>query len=382
MVICVIKRSAFFNILDPFFLHIKSYSPCSYYERLARDLLRLSFYTPCIYLPYTFRSFVIIYYIPYTYCIKYSSYKKPLPIQTMALASLPPDTHQQHWRPSSGSSPTTAKRRYPGHSNNNAFTKHNQAPQRRPHVRVIASTPRRRQYPHASYRPLWAGPDDAEDGLRLAADPNVVLPGDTPRLERQEAFRAPEHHLSDAASDAELYRLGLLYDDDGARGPAFSLDIIAHPEPAYAVRPPRRPRLRRAARSAVGTPVLGRDLSSESLGAAGTAPAARGVDTGEYRAPEEAKRGSQPLTVIYEVVEGSTHSAAEPIARAASEIPDLVSDLEEGEDGCGDDWAILEQEEEETLGADTDAGIRVEAVDAAAAASATGDAWIVLGDGS
>ncbi|KAK8848904.1 hypothetical protein PGQ11_015384 [Apiospora arundinis] len=89
-----------------------------------------------------------------------------------------------------------------------------------------------------------------DDGIALARS-DVPLPGDggrrtKPRLERQEAFRGPSvggFVSSDdvVESDADLYRLGLLYDDDeGNQGSGFSLDAIVHEEPLYVVRLSRR----------------------------------------------------------------------------------------------------------------------------------------------
>ncbi|KAH6654657.1 hypothetical protein BKA67DRAFT_535968 [Truncatella angustata] len=87
---------------------------------------------------------------------------------------------------------------------------------------------------------------DGEDGAALARS-HVWLPSDgcrqKPKLERQEAFRVPETvYMSDIVeSDADLYRMGLLYDDDHARGSGFNLNTIVHSNIVYEVRPARRP---------------------------------------------------------------------------------------------------------------------------------------------
>ncbi|KAK8092052.1 hypothetical protein PG997_002413 [Apiospora hydei] len=107
---------------------------------------------------------------------------------------------------------------------------------------------------------IGGGIDDQDDHLSLARS-NFRLPGDgcrnnnnnvKPRLERQEAFRGPSVGGGFVSSDdvvendADLYRLGLLYDDGAGdeenRGAGFSLDAIAHDEPLYAVRLSRRKR--------------------------------------------------------------------------------------------------------------------------------------------
>lgn len=88
---------------------------------------------------------------------------------------------------------------------------------------------------------------DGDDGAELARS-HVWLPSDghrrKPRLERQEAFHVPEMIFrSDAVQDdAELYQLGILYDDEQLRGAGFTLDSIAHIEPTYEVRPAKRAR--------------------------------------------------------------------------------------------------------------------------------------------
>lgn len=72
-----------------------------------------------------------------------------------------------------------------------------------------------------------------------------------PSLERQGAFRdatTTKRRMSvDAPSDdAELYRLGLLYDNEHACGAGFGLDTIVHDEPLYSVSvAPGRSRSRR-----------------------------------------------------------------------------------------------------------------------------------------
>ncbi|KAK7918235.1 hypothetical protein PG985_010109 [Apiospora marii] len=90
-----------------------------------------------------------------------------------------------------------------------------------------------------------------EDDLSLARS-DVPLPGDggrdgksTPRLERQEAFRGISvgggfvSFDNVVENDADLYRLGLLYDDGDKEG-NFHLNDIVHDEPIYAVRLSRR----------------------------------------------------------------------------------------------------------------------------------------------
>ncbi|KAI1088211.1 hypothetical protein F5B19DRAFT_26011 [Rostrohypoxylon terebratum] len=260
---------------------------------------------------------------------------------------------------------------------------------RRP-TRVNKTRVRRRK-PLPS-RSAWGYGD--EDDRRLAADPSVILPSDRrpkkPRLERQEAFREPNVQLfhSDAVDDdAELYKLGILYDDEHVRGSRFNLDTIVHSEPVYSIRPAKRARKQRR-----DTSYLHLDLSFASLGS--------DTDLQHYLAPELALLTPPPedppttegrlgddstsartyrdavLSTIPELPESSIHSLDELLMKRAW-FPDLIPDAEtdeEEEDGDNQDWALLETAEI-LSNADIDAPTED-------AASATGDAWIVLGDGS
>ncbi|KAI1413656.1 hypothetical protein F5Y13DRAFT_189091 [Hypoxylon sp. FL1857] len=243
------------------------------------------------------------------------------------------------------------------------------------------------------------GPDD-EDGRRLAADPNVVLPSDhipgKPQLKRQEAFRKPKSwHYSDVVDDdADLYKLGLLYDDERSRGSYFSLDTIIHSEPIYSIRPAKRARKQRQ-----DTSYLHLDLSFASSDS--------GSDIQQYLAPDvalltppadedvpetqnvfrdninpERSYRDAALSVIHELPESSSPSF-DTHAPKATDFSDLVSDHviedKEGEEQEDDqDWALLDTDILSTTDTDAD----VEAEDTIDAASGTGEAWIVLGDGS
>ncbi|WYZ40880.1 hypothetical protein EsH8_IV_001221 [Colletotrichum jinshuiense] len=107
---------------------------------------------------------------------------------------------------------------------------------------------RRRQSPKTNQQ--WCIDEEAE-GRSLALSSHK-LPGEqrrrTPSLERQEAFRYPRTAMTRALSDqdardiSELYRLGLLYDDEHLRGAGFALDAISRPETEYTVRPAKQTR--------------------------------------------------------------------------------------------------------------------------------------------
>lgn len=191
--------------------------------------------------------------------------------------------------------------------------------------------------------------DEREDGRRLAYDPTVALPGEgrrpTPRLERQEAFRAPQTwDISDTdvvVDDAALYRLGILYDDDDdenerVRGSGFCLDTIAHHEPVYSLRPAKQAKKTHDRRMPPTQDDLHLSVELLSTFLSQDAAIARFL-TPHFSSPTETNRRHAGLTVressaallsiIYELAEGSTHTSA-PIP-AASDFPDLVSDSED-----------------------------------------------------
>ncbi|KAI3530446.1 hypothetical protein CSPX01_14851 [Colletotrichum filicis] len=131
----------------------------------------------------------------------------------------------------------------------------------------------RRGQTHRSTR-QWRT-DEAAEGRNLASSGHK-LPGEhrrTPSLERQDAFRDPRTtkarlYPEDAPDIEELYRLGLLYDDEHIRGPAFGLDIINHhSEPEYTMRPAKRARKSKPQQISYDDDVqLALDLSLAELG--------------------------------------------------------------------------------------------------------------------
>ncbi|OTB01353.1 hypothetical protein M426DRAFT_14515 [Hypoxylon sp. CI-4A] len=224
--------------------------------------------------------------------------------------------------------------------------------------------------------PAWGVYD--EDSRRLAADPNVVLPSDRslgkPKFERQEAFHEPnaQWYYSDIVEDdSDLYKLGLLYDDDYTRGSCFSLDTIVHSEPVYSVRPTKRRRNQPQDKS-----YLHLDLSFTSPGQDEIAYADIHVSSPQdSHNDDKSSARSAALSTIHELPE----SSLEAPAPEAIDFPDLVSDIDE-EDESAQDWALLDKTDVLST-FDDDADIREEdaIVDVL---SATGEAWVVLGDGS
>ncbi|KAI8628737.1 hypothetical protein F5Y19DRAFT_112333 [Xylariaceae sp. FL1651] len=364
----------------------------------------------------------------------------------MALPMLP--THQQLRRLAPGLSPAIAKRRYRKtlkaehiHWRGLSQTLHNEQPYTKqpglPSLQV-KNTSRRRK--GRTVRVGWE-PDEWEDGRRLASDPTVALPGEghrsKPRLERQEAFRAPKTWLlSDSdlvADDAELYRMGLLYDDDDdddgndgdnerARGPAFCLDAIAHVDPVYSMRPAKRTKRSHHPRQLalskedlyLSVELLSAYLSNDAAIARFFTPGGgeehaplypNDLDGLGYENNNNNKNGSTdrespagPLTVIYELLESSTQSLAP--TPAATDFPDLISDTDAGDNdndeedsNFGNDWALVPDPCADASldvpnstdangggGGGADVDVVADGEDVAAAAD---DAWIVLaGDDS
>ncbi|KAJ8128931.1 hypothetical protein O1611_g4699 [Lasiodiplodia mahajangana] len=213
--------------------------------------------------------------------------------------------------------------------------------------------------------------DEGEDGHRLASDPTVILPGERlrPRLKRQEAFRAPQTwDISDtdiAVSDAELYRLGILYNDDDdddenqhVRSSGFCLDAIVHKEPVYSLRPAKRVKRTHSRRLPLGeddlhlsVELLSAYLGDDAAIAQFFTPVSEdespqlhgeefyGVNT-RYGRPTTRRGSVEALTVIYELDEDSAHSLAP--TPSDNDFPELISDTEDDEaDSFGGDWALV-----------------------------------------
>ena len=267
----------------------------------------------------------------------------------------------------------------------------------RPHqIALLAASRRRpthldgRNAPRLAARRRWPG--ECDEGRDLARSA-VRLPSDAdrgrrpPSLERQQAFcsaatskkRQRVLDADDADVDtAELYRLGLLYDDEHERGSGFSLDAIVHNEPVYKlnVRHAKRGRKTKAFErpdvaalpldlsfAAFGDDdALARYLISpdeDELAAAG--PASSTSQT------QRATNSRTPLiTVIYELDDGENPDETSPRSfhvPRENDFPDLVSDNDNDDDN--DDWALLNNKTD----GDEDGG----------ATPGNPDAWIVLG---
>ncbi|RSL49149.1 hypothetical protein CEP53_009270 [Fusarium sp. AF-6] len=223
---------------------------------------------------------------------------------------------------------------------------------------------------------------DEVEGRDLARS-KVPLPSDRyrlvrkPTLEREEAFRDASTakgnvHLrrtqpvNDDAEIAELYRMGLLYDEEKQSEEAFDLNSIQHEEPVYTIRPAKRSRKNKKSHSFSFNDPLYLDLSFTDLG---------GDDSiAQFLSPTPSDDGSipsgngpsartfAPLRVIYEL-DGSQPS----FDVDTSQPPDLVSDPLSDYDCFSDsDLDDLPSERE----------VRD------SAATPSSDVWVVLGDDS
>lgn len=228
--------------------------------------------------------------------------------------------------------------------------------------------------------PRW-GSDEVEG--RDLAKSAVPLPSDRnrlvrrPTLEREDAFRDANtakgnvrlrrsQPLTEDAEVAELYRMGLLYDDEKDRGDGFSLNSIEHEEPVYAIRPAKRARKNKVRGYGLDRP-LHLDLSFTDLGGDDAiaqyllSSTAEQSEDGTVQKSEQS-RSFAPLRVIYEL-----NSSQPSFDVDTSQPPDLVSDILSDYDYFSDsDLDDLPSQREVRDSAATPAS----------------DAWIVLGDDS
>ncbi|KAF5021307.1 hypothetical protein F66182_6705 [Fusarium sp. NRRL 66182] len=232
-------------------------------------------------------------------------------------------------------------------------------------------------------QPVAGWSSDEVEGRDLAHS-KIPLPSDRfrlvrrPTLEREEAFRdastargnvhlGRRMPLTEEDEVAELYRMGLLYDDEQDRGEGFTLDSIKHQEPVYSIRPAKRSRKKKSHSFSFNEPLhlnlsftdLGNDLTIAQLLASNSSP----CDDGSLPDPDApSSRSFAPLRVIYEL-DGSNPS----FDVDTSQPPDLVSDILSDYD-CFSDSDL------------DDSPSQREFRDSAATPSS--DAWVVLGDDS
>ncbi|PHH88834.1 hypothetical protein CDD83_6976 [Cordyceps sp. RAO-2017] len=236
--------------------------------------------------------------------------------------------------------------------------------------------------------------DEADEGRDLAHS-EVPLPSDRfrlvrrPTLEREDAFRDAStsargkvrlRHTGgpnpDDAQIAELYSIGLLYDDkdDAAKqdGEGLNLNTIQHEQPVYSIRPDRRARRPTKAKAPGQDRPLHLDLSFSDLGEDTAiaqylaSPSGREQAVADDGALQCATRPSRqqafpPLRVIYELA-----GARPTFDVETSQPPDLVTDLISDYDCFSD--------------SELDDGVPSQREVRESGDHSTADAWVMLGD--
>jgi hypothetical protein len=186
----------------------------------------------------------------------------------------------------------------------------------------------------------------------------------------------------DTREVAELYRMGLLYDDEHERGEGFSMNQIVREEPLYSVRVrPAARRARKQAESADFGPSLAVDLAFSAF-AEDEALAGWMVSSSSFASqglrPEEPCRlwqgvvhDTPRLTVIYELADDTVSAVSSDDFLESVSVSELSDCTGEGEDDLA--WAILDRCDADAATATPMAGAEAEEV----------DPWVVLGhDGS
>lgn len=154
-------------------------------------------------------------------------------------------------------------------------------------------------------------PGLAEENSTALAKSDVPFPSDHDHIPHGVCTLSS----SDDAEVADLYRMGLLYDDDEGKD-TFNLNTIRREEPAYTIRPAKR--LRKAGAKSRASNIsrqLNLDLSFADLGdddaiaryldaSSATTPAeiaAAHEEAIQHVAAQRSSSGSPPLRVIYEL---------------------------------------------------------------------------------
>lgn len=232
--------------------------------------------------------------------------------------------------------------------------------------------------------------DYQDDGRDLAYS-DIELPSDRyrlvrrPTLEREDAFRDASTSKSkvhvrrrlDPGNDdqqvADLYRMGLLYDNEQDRGgEGFNLNSISHDEPLYSIRPVRRTRKYGKAGKDFNSH-LHLDLSFSDLGddevlapylMALTRPdenCTTGAEAVQQSSREPAE-SQPPLRVIYELASSQPSFDVD-----TSQPPELIIDVLSDYD-CFSDGELDDTPSQREICENAD--------------SPPSDAWVMLGDGS
>jgi len=243
-------------------------------------------------------------------------------------------------------------------------------------------------------RDPYRGEEDV--GLELARS-SVQLPSDRdrlqrrPSLEREEAFCDPStykgkvHSLpalpaSDDAQVAELYRMGLLYDesDKATNDTSFDLNTISHDTPVYSIRAAKKARKLHSKARALRDP-LSLDLSFADLGnddelaryfvSSSHTSNGTGEDI-QHDSPTGSRKVSAPLRVIYELDNKSSPSFDVDTSQPPDLVLDSLSDYDYFTESDMDEDMPSQKEVYDGDG------------DEAAATATSSGAWVLLGNDS
>ncbi|KAK2047223.1 hypothetical protein LZ31DRAFT_517843 [Colletotrichum somersetense] len=224
---------------------------------------------------------------------------------------------------------------------------------------------------------------EAAEGRALAMS-GQKLPGGqrrrTPSLEREEAFRDARTTKSptcpqDARDIVELYRVGLLYDDEHLRGSGFGFEAIDRDGPEYTMRPAKRARRPKAPEVSEDDDLqLALDLSLAELGH-GESFAQFLCSPDLEESPSDAESAAStysarlaPLHFVSEVLHSPGHFS--------DDTPDITTDSEsesESDSVSSTDGSACKPHCTMTKG-----GIS----DPSPASHQSTKAWMMLGDGS
>ncbi|KAF6810537.1 hypothetical protein CPLU01_15287 [Colletotrichum plurivorum] len=208
--------------------------------------------------------------------------------------------------------------------------------------------------------------EEAAEGAALAALGAVRLPREdplpapqlrrTPSLERQGAFRDPrsskERGQEEERDITEMYRLGMLYEDEHIRGSGFDLEGIGRPE--YTIRPAKTRRRKTRQGSYEDDLQLALDLSLAEL-------------------------GRDESFARYLLSPDLDECPSEDSDELISDTPDLTTDSDSDSDSCSETLSLTSNSSNSQ---DDSHWVRPMGRHRRRCDDHRGDAWIVLGDGS
>ncbi|KAK1585444.1 uncharacterized protein LY79DRAFT_518700 [Colletotrichum navitas] len=225
---------------------------------------------------------------------------------------------------------------------------------------------------------------EAAEGRALAMS-SQKLPGGqrrrTPSLEREEAFRDARTTKSptcpqDARDISELYRVGLLYDDEHLRGSGFGFESIDCDGPEYTMRPAKRARKTKAPLEVSHDDdlQLALDLSLAELG--------HGESFAQFLCSpdlEESSSGTESTTSTYSARLAPLHFVSEMLHSPqyfSDDTPDMTTDSESESES--DSISYADGSACKPLCTMTRGGIS----EPSSASHQGAKAWMMLGDGS